>query len=75
MADQAALPPGEEKYTFDAFGRANRATPLTQTPIWIEATSKALADNGVEKWTFDTEKLTITYLDKAGNVLLSEKVE
>lgn len=37
--------------------------------------SKALADNGVEKWTFDTEKLTITYLDKAGNVLLDEKVE
>jgi len=37
--------------------------------------SKALADNGVEKWTFDTEKLTITYLDKAGNVLLSEKIE
>jgi uncharacterized protein YbcV (DUF1398 family) len=37
--------------------------------------SKALADNGVEKWTFDTEKSTITYLDKAGNVLLGEKVE
>jgi uncharacterized protein YbcV (DUF1398 family) len=37
--------------------------------------SKALADNGVEKWTFDTDKLTITYLDKAGNVLLHEKVE
>jgi uncharacterized protein YbcV (DUF1398 family) len=37
--------------------------------------SKALADNGVEKWTFDTDKLTITYLDKAGNVLLREKVE
>jgi uncharacterized protein YbcV (DUF1398 family) len=37
--------------------------------------SKALADNGVEKWTFDTEKLTITYVDKAGKVLLGEKVE
>lgn len=37
--------------------------------------SKALADNGVEKWTFDTEMLTITYLDIAGNVLLGEKVE
>jgi uncharacterized protein YbcV (DUF1398 family) len=37
--------------------------------------SETLADNGVEKWTFDTGKLTITYLDKAGNVLLSEKVE
>jgi uncharacterized protein YbcV (DUF1398 family) len=37
--------------------------------------SKTLADHGVEKWTFDTEKLTITYFDKAGNVLLGEKVE
>jgi uncharacterized protein YbcV (DUF1398 family) len=37
--------------------------------------SKALADNGVEKWTFDTGKLTITYLDRAGNVLLAENVE
>ena len=37
--------------------------------------SKSLAENGVEKWTFDTDKLTITYLDKAGNVLLREKVE
>jgi uncharacterized protein YbcV (DUF1398 family) len=37
--------------------------------------SKALADHGVEKWTFDTEKLTITYFDKAGNVLLGEQAE
>jgi uncharacterized protein YbcV (DUF1398 family) len=37
--------------------------------------SRAFADHGVEKWSFDTEKLTTTYLDKAGNVLLGEKVE
>jgi uncharacterized protein YbcV (DUF1398 family) len=36
--------------------------------------SHALADNGVEKWAFDTEQLAITYLDKAGNVLLREDV-
>ena len=36
--------------------------------------SRSLADNGVEKWVFDTRKLTITYLDKAGNVLLREEV-
>jgi uncharacterized protein YbcV (DUF1398 family) len=36
--------------------------------------SRALADDGVEKWTFDTEELTINYLDKVGNVLLREKV-
>jgi uncharacterized protein YbcV (DUF1398 family) len=37
--------------------------------------SQALAGNGVEKWTFDTEQLTITYFDKAGNVLLAENIE
>ena len=37
--------------------------------------SKALAENGVEKWTFDTDKLTITYVDKSGYVLLREKIE
>jgi uncharacterized protein YbcV (DUF1398 family) len=37
--------------------------------------SRTLADHGVEKWTFDTAKFTITYLDKAGNALLAEEVE
>jgi uncharacterized protein YbcV (DUF1398 family) len=37
--------------------------------------SKALADLGIEKWEFDTERSTITYFDKAGNVLLAEKVD
>jgi len=37
--------------------------------------SEALADNGVEKWRFDTEKSTITYLDKSGDALLTEKIE
>ena len=37
--------------------------------------SKALADNGIEKWVFDTKMLTITYFDKAGNVLLRERAE
>ena len=36
--------------------------------------SESLADNGVERWIFDTRKLTITYLDKVGNVLLREEV-
>jgi uncharacterized protein YbcV (DUF1398 family) len=36
--------------------------------------SEALAGNGVEKWTFDTRKMTITYFDKAGNELLSEDI-
>jgi uncharacterized protein YbcV (DUF1398 family) len=36
--------------------------------------SKGLADSGVEKWTFDTNKLTIAYYDKAGNELLVEEI-
>lgn len=48
---------------------------VEQGGVGYEDMSRALADNGVEKWTFHTEKLTITYLDKAGNVLLREKVE
>ncbi len=48
---------------------------VEQGDIGYVEMSKALADNGVEKWTFDTEKLTITYLDKAGNVLLAEQLE
>jgi uncharacterized protein YbcV (DUF1398 family) len=36
--------------------------------------SRALAAAGVEKWTFDTHELTITYYDAAGLALLSEAV-
>ena len=32
--------------------------------------SKGLADSGIEKWTFDTNKMTITYYDKGGNEIL-----
>jgi uncharacterized protein YbcV (DUF1398 family) len=43
--------------------------------VGYEEMSRTLAGNGVEKWTFDTAALTITYLDKAGTVLLREEVE
>ena len=36
--------------------------------------SKGLADSGIEKWTFDTEQMTIAYYDKAGNELLLEEI-
>jgi len=32
--------------------------------------SKGLADSGIEEWTFDTNKMTITYYDKGGNEIL-----
>ena len=37
--------------------------------------SKGLAESGVEKWTFDTTKLTITYCDKNGDGLLTEMIK
>jgi|GEM_PF-2442078 len=37
--------------------------------------SKRLADSGIERWMFDTKELTISYLDKAGNIIHKESVE
>ena len=36
--------------------------------------SKGLANSGVEKWTFDTNTMTITYYDKAGNEMFAEAI-
>ena len=36
--------------------------------------SQGLASAGVEKWTFDTGKMIISWYDKAGNELLGEAV-
>lgn len=32
------------------------------------------ANNGVEKWIVDTQKMTCTYYDLAGNMMLEEKI-
>jgi uncharacterized protein YbcV (DUF1398 family) len=37
--------------------------------------SKGLAESGVEKWTMDTNDLTVTYLDSQGNTLLVEPLQ
>ena len=36
--------------------------------------SRGLANSGVEKWTFDTNKMTMTYYYKGGNVMLLEEI-
>jgi uncharacterized protein YbcV (DUF1398 family) len=36
--------------------------------------SKGLADSGIDKWTFDTSKMTITYYDSEGHRLLIETI-
>ena len=36
--------------------------------------SRGLADSGIVKWTFDTNRMTIAYFDQAGNELLVEAI-
>ena len=36
--------------------------------------SQGLAASGVEKWRFNTNAMTLTYFDKTGAVLLTEKI-
>lgn len=36
--------------------------------------SKGLAESGIEKWTFDTEAMTIAYYDKDGNEMSFENL-
>jgi uncharacterized protein YbcV (DUF1398 family) len=37
--------------------------------------SKRLADSGIERWMFDTKELTISYLDKAENIIRKESIQ
>ena len=37
--------------------------------------SRGLADSGIEKWTMDTGKMTMTFYDKAGTEMLVERIE
>jgi uncharacterized protein YbcV (DUF1398 family) len=37
--------------------------------------SKGLANSGIEKWTFDTNKMTIAYYDTVGNKILVETIK
>ena len=36
--------------------------------------SKGLAESGIEKWTVDTNRRTMTFYDKAGDALLIEPI-
>lgn len=36
--------------------------------------SKGLAESGVDRWKFDTQEMTMAYLDKAGETLLNEHI-
>ncbi len=52
----------------DAFARMinNRATPVLARD--------SLAQSGIEKWTVDTRRMTMTFYDKAGREMLVEQI-
>jgi uncharacterized protein YbcV (DUF1398 family) len=37
--------------------------------------SQGLADSGIEKWTVDTDKMTLTFFDKQGTEMLVEQID
>jgi uncharacterized protein YbcV (DUF1398 family) len=37
--------------------------------------SKGVAESGIEKWTVDTNRMTMTFYDRAGRELLVEAIE
>jgi uncharacterized protein YbcV (DUF1398 family) len=37
--------------------------------------SEGLAESGIEKWGVDTHAMTMTFYDRAGNVLLVEQIQ
>jgi uncharacterized protein YbcV (DUF1398 family) len=52
---------------------SNRSAFLEQLDLYSQQKtsylemSKGLADCGIQKWTVDTDQMTMTYYDKAGN--------
>ncbi|MEV6283953.1 DUF1398 family protein [Kribbella sp. NPDC051770] len=66
-----STPPAHETYEVAPTADPGRVAEALQISDYFEM-SKALAACGVEKWTFDTTALTLTYYDKAGNQLLQE---
>jgi uncharacterized protein YbcV (DUF1398 family) len=37
--------------------------------------SKGLAESGIEKWIVDVNRMTMSYVDRAGNEMLVEAIE
>jgi len=73
-----ASPPVHEKFTIAK--TSNREGLLRHLNLhnqgktnYLEM-SKGLADSGIEKWTFDTGKMTIAYYDKDGHRMLVEAI-
>lgn len=71
--------PAHEK--FDVAAKSDREAFLGQMSLveqgelgYVEM-SRAFAECGVEKWTFDTRQMTLTYYGVDGSVMLAEVIE
>ena len=77
-SQKVVSPPVHEKFTIAK--TSNREGLLRHLSLhnqgktdYVEM-SKGLAESGIEKWTFDTSKMTITYYDKDGHRMLVEAI-
>jgi uncharacterized protein YbcV (DUF1398 family) len=76
---KVASPPLHERLSVAETG--NRESFLKHLSLHSEGKtnymemSKGLADSRIEKWTFDTNQMTIAYHDKEGNEILVEKIK
>lgn len=72
-------PPAHE--TLTVAQTSNREKLLEQLDLHTQGNtsylemSKGLAESGVEKWTFDTITMTMTYYDQAGNEMFAEAIQ
>ena len=72
-------PPVHEKLTIA--NTSNRETMLKHLDLHNEGKttylemSQGLADSGVEKWSFDTSKMTMTYYDRSAGEMLVEVIK
>jgi uncharacterized protein YbcV (DUF1398 family) len=77
-SQKVVSPPVHEKFTIAK--TSNREGLLRHLNLhnqgktnYVEM-SRGLADSGIEKWTFDTSKMTITYIDIDGRKMFVEAI-
>ena len=67
---------GRERYASDSWfsidgGMARRHERRETTYLEM---SRGLAESGIEKWTVDSSRMTMTFYDKAGTEMLVEQI-
>jgi uncharacterized protein YbcV (DUF1398 family) len=75
---QLESPPAHERFevaeTSDREAFLAHMSLVEQGKLGYVEMSRAFAGSGVEKWTFDTQKMTLTYYGIDGMVMLAEEI-